>query len=223
MAADFAKIQIEPFGCVITTIGELCIFPINWASHKEFRKALVKPINECDPTEFIRQYLPYICFPKTSLKEGKYRPDKPVLTDNEVSSLTNYDLDKIAELYIDNNPYLFKELISKTKMNDKGGTEIYHEYGVVGYPKNENETYTQYLLRLSIKKEEKLSEQLGKTLSSTIDIKSFSNELGESIKNTLSLGASLRKTMESIRPAEKPVMIKIEAESPKSIYQSWPA
>ncbi|MGO9620306.1 MAG: hypothetical protein ACLPT6_02735, partial [Desulfobaccales bacterium] len=216
MAVDLSKaLQIEPFGCVITTIGELCLFSISWGNQVEFRKQLGKSINEWDPAEFLRKYVRYVCFPKASLKEGKYKPDKPVLTDNEISSLTDDDLEKIAELYVVNNPYLFKELITKTEKNDKGEMVFSGEYGDVEYPKNEDETYTQYLFRLFIKKDEKESKLVGKTISSMIGLKTFSNGLGKSIQNTLSWGDSLRKTMESIRLAETPAIVHFETVSPE--------
>jgi hypothetical protein len=46
------------------------------------------------------------------------------------------------------------------------------------------------------------------------DIKSFSNTLGNSIKNTLSWGNSLKKTMESIRPVSITNMMPVEPRSP---------
>ena len=84
------------------------------------------------------------------------------------------------------------------------GSKVSIGYGETEYPKNENETYKQYLLRLSIIKDEELGKGIAKTISSIMpEIKSFSNALGNSIKDTLSWGESLNKTMESIRPIDR--------------------
>ncbi len=197
MAFDLAKIPYEPFGCVTTTIGELCVFSISSANEQELLHGTGKPIKEYESSEFIRKFIRYTCFPKTSLKESRNKPVEPLLTDKDILSLTGDELEAIAKLYIENNEYLFKKLIFKTKEDDQGQTVHYPEYGEVEYPKNDKENYTQYLLRLHIKKEEKQKKQMDRMFSG---INSFSEGLGTSIKNTLSVGDSLRKTMESIRP-----------------------
>lgn len=197
MAIDLANIPYKPFGCINTTIGELCIFSISAGNEEELYQELYKPINECETTIFMRKFVSYICYPKDSLKEGQNKPNKPLLTDEDILSLTDDDLEAIAKLYIENNEYLFKKLAFKKDKNDQGLTVVSPEYSEVEYPKNENENYTQYLLRLNIEKKEKHKRQAEKMFSG---INSFSNALENSIKNTLSLGNSLKKTVESIRP-----------------------
>jgi len=200
MAFDLATLREEPFACVSTTIGELCVFAISYAGQQEVYKELDNPTNEYKATDFVRKYARYVCFPKISLKEGKYKPDKLILDDNAISSLTDDDLETIAKLYIENSEYLFKKVIFKEKTDDQGIIVNYEEYGGVEYPKTEKESCTQYLLRLSIKDNEKQKKQMEKMLGSLSGVHSFSNALEDSIKKTLTWGDSLRKTMESIRP-----------------------
>jgi DNA-binding ferritin-like protein len=201
----------EPYGCVHTTIGELCVFCITGGDQEELHKELGKPINECEPMDFVRKFIRHICFLKSSLKEGKYKPDKPLLTNDDISSLTENELEAIAKLYIEHNEYLFKKTIWEKKQDDKGETVNYIEYGEIEYPRHENENYTQYLTRLSIKEEEKLRKQMEEMLKG---LKSFSDSLKNSIKSTLSWGDSLRKTLESIRPVQFTSIKPIEPKLP---------
>ena len=189
----------EPFECIHTAIGELCIFSISCGSQTELYKEIAKPISECEPKEFIKFLISYICFSKTSLKEGKYKPDNSQLTNDDVSSLTDDDLEAIAKVYVENNEDLFKKLIFNNEKNDAGETIYKSEYGGIEYPRYENESYIQYLLRLSVKSEEKQRKLMEDMFGSVLGLKNFSNKLVDNIKNTLSLGDSLKKTMESIR------------------------
>lgn len=204
--ADIKKLILnykkEPYGFVDTSIGELCVFYVSVKDQMAIAEELGKPISKCQPIDFVRSFSKYICFPKSSLKEGKYKPDNPILKNSDISSMTENDLESIVKLYIENNEYLFKKELNKERKEEDGTTVHYIEYGEIEYPRNENESYIQYLTRLSIKEEEKHAEQMKKALGSfsSLGLTNFSNPLNESIKNSLFLGESFKKTLESIKP-----------------------
>jgi len=89
----------------------------------------------------------------------------------------------------------------KTKKNEKGNSVLYQELRGVIHPRNDDETYVNYLLRLSIIEENNQREQLVKLTEPYGAITGFSNTLTESIKNSLLMGDSLKKRMEAFRPS----------------------
>jgi len=153
-----------------------------------------------------------VCFPKGSLKEEKYKPDNPILTDKDVNELTEDELEKIAGIYIDNNEYLFRKLEFKKKKNDKGEVVHYGEYSEIEHPRNEGETNISYLYRLSVLEIDKRKKQMEDMFKSVSGLGSFSSSLTDSIKNTLTMGDSLSKALESIRPISVPELRPIERE-----------
>ena len=139
MTIDIGKIlQAEPYDCVRTAIGELCIFGISLGGQIKLRKEIGRALSECQPIEFVKQLVPHICFPRTSLKEGRYKPDNPVLTSDDVSSITQEELEQIAKIYVETSEYLFKKLTFEKRKNDKGETVSCGKYGEIEYPHQEN-------------------------------------------------------------------------------------
>lgn len=203
----------KAYACIETSIGELCIFSINVKGQAELHKQLNDSLEDCTPTDFVRTLCVYICFPKDSLKEEEYKPDNPVLTVEDASKLTEEELEKIAGIYIENNEYLFKKLEFKKKKNEKGETVNYGEYNEIEHPKYEDETNISYLYRLSILEREKHKKQLEDMFKSVSGLGSFSSKLADSIKNTLTMGDSLSKAMESIRPIKMSELRPRERES----------
>ncbi|RTE64247.1 hypothetical protein EH243_18335 [Amphritea opalescens] len=214
MALDLGKLfKREAYDCIVTSIGELCVFGINAKRQIELHKNLNSSLGDCIPADFIRNLCVYICFPKDRLKEEKYKPDKPILTNEDVSKLTEDELEKIAGIYIDNNEYLFKKREFKEKKNEKGEIVNYEEYNEIEHPRNEEETNISYLYRLSILEKEKYKKHMEDMFKSVSGIDSFSSNLTDSIKNTLTMGDSLSNAMESIRATSMPKLRPIERES----------
>jgi len=206
------NLKQELHGCITTAIGEICVFGITCGGEEQLYKDLGKPISECEPTDFIRKLVRHICFFEPSLKEGKYKPDKPLLTNDDISSLTNDDMEAIAKLYVENSEYLFKKLMWKTKKDNEGKAVQHSEYGEIEYPQNQDETYTQYLTRLYIKKEEKRKKQMEKMLRG---FQAFSSPLENSIKNTLAWGDYLNRTMESMQTVQPLSLRVVEPKVPE--------
>ena len=196
MALNLGKLlKPEAYACIDTCIGEICIFDINVKSQTELHKKLGASLKEQAPEDFVRNFCLYVCFPKESLKENKYKPDSPVLTDDDVIKLSDEDLENIAGIYIDNNEYLFKKLTFRNKKSEEGETVNYGEYKEIEHAKKENESNTFYLHRLSILEGEKRKKQFEDMLKSASGLSGFSSKLTDSIKNTLSWGDSLSKAM----------------------------
>jgi len=215
MALDLGKLlKQEAYACVDTCIGELCVFSINVKGQTELHKKLDTSLKECSPSDFVRSFCLYVCYPKESLKDNKYKPESPVLTDDDVNKLSEDDLEKIAGIYIENNEYLFKKLVFKKKTNEKGETVNYGEYEEIEHPRNEKESNIFYLHRLSILEDEKRKKQFDDMFKSVSGFRGFSSKLTDSIKDTLTWGNSLSKAMESIRPINQPHIRPIDYEIP---------
>lgn len=215
MSLNLGKLlKQEAYACIETSLGELCVFGINVKGQIELQKNLESSIEDCLPSDFIRNLCVYVCFPKDSLKEEKYKPDSPVLTTEDVKILAEDELDKIAGTYIDNSEYLFKKLEFKKKKNDKGKIVNYGEYKEIVHPRNEEETNVSYLYRLSVLQIEERKKQMDGLFKSVSGLGNFSSALTDSIKNTLTMGDSLSKAMESLRPIHMPELSPIEREPP---------
>lgn len=186
----------EPYGCIQTAIGELCIFGLTVGNSRELDKSLGKPLDKCEPIEYARHLCIYICYPKASLHEGKYKPDKPILSPTDISSLTDADLEAIARFYIEYNEHLFKKDTVGSETNDKGEQILIIGYGDVEYPINEGESYKQYLLRLALQHNEKQKKQFEKSYGT---FKNFSSDLETNIKKSLAWGADLKSTIANYR------------------------
>ncbi|MBS4049913.1 MAG: hypothetical protein KGZ69_01765 [Methylomonas sp.] len=193
------SINLEPYTCISTTIGELCIFSITVGNQIELHSDLGKPISECDPIEYVKNLTRYICFPKNVLINGKYKPEKPILTSKDVDCLTNYDLEQISKSYIQNNEYLTKELILKRKENEE--KTISSEYGDVKLPQGDGESFIDYLTRAARIYDEKQMSRFDNIYSSFPKITAFSSPLEGGINNISSLGQSIRKTLDGIYPS----------------------
>jgi len=211
MALNLEKLlKQKAYACIETSIGKLCVFGINVKGQTELHKKLDRSLEDWMPADFIRNLCVYVCFPKERLKDNKYKPNKPILTNEDVSKLTEDELEKVASIYIDNNEYLFKKLEYKEKKNEKGELIKYGEYSEIEHPRNEEETNISYLYRLSILEIEKQKKQMKDMFKSVSGMGSFSSNLTDSIKNTLTMGDSLSKVMESIRPINMPKTRPIE-------------
>jgi hypothetical protein len=163
----------------------------------ELYKQLGKPLKDTEPNDFFKCFVRYICVPKESIKEDKKKPETPILTSNDTDSLTSEDLEEIAKKYVLDNQYLYgykeREKIKKIDLPN-----IKYEC-----LKAEDESYVDYLYRLTILEEEKTQETFKKLADSFSGIGNFSSELEKNIKSTLFLGDSLSKELEAFKtPSE---------------------
>lgn len=187
------------------------MFSLTFGNHSNLISDLNGPIESADPTEYIKKLIPYICYPTESLQENKYRPNFPVLSENNVERLSNADLESIAALFVKENPYLYKEQINKSKINEKGDTVAYSEFGDVKYPKNDNENNVCYLHRLLCINEKHRIEVLKSIASRMPNISSFTSGLSSDIVKNLALGNRLGERLEDLKSFNTPKAYKFES------------
>ncbi len=195
------NLKQEPVGTFESKLGKLYIFPFTFGSQKNLHKLLGKPFSEINSESFVKSLISEVCFLEKDLLVGKYNPDKASSIPREgIDKLSSEELENFAKTYVQNNKYLFKESRTKTKKNERGNSVFYQELGEVIHPRNDAETYVNYLLRLSIIEENKQREQFAKLTKPFGVVTGFSNILTESIKKSLLMGDSLKKRMGTIRP-----------------------
>lgn len=181
----------KSFCSINTSIGELYLFDISAGDQEKLFPLLEK---KSEPELFMKEMLIYICFPKNSLKEGGNKPDKPILTKNDIEKLSKDEIEQISQKYLENNEYLYKKTIEKTAKNSQGVNVLSFDYGEIKYPKKDNESYVQYLYRLATLDLQKLKDDIKRlTLN-------FSSNVLDSIKKTETLGDSIRQSLGEIRP-----------------------
>ena len=94
------------YGCISTSIGELCVFYFSAGNKSDLHKSLDGRMEECSPEKFVREFSRYVCYPKEILLEGECKPKFVVLTDEDIRKLEPSDLDNISKLFIENNKSL---------------------------------------------------------------------------------------------------------------------
>lgn len=192
-------LRFEKLNEIDTSIGLIHIFSLTFGNHSNLIGDLNGPIENTDPTEYIKKLIPYVCYPTESLQENKYRPNLPVLSESNVEKLSNTDLESIAALFVKENPYLYKERINKSKINEKGDTVAYSEFGDVKYPQNDNENNVYYLHRLLCINAKHRVETLKDIASRMPSISSFTSGLSSDIVKNLALGDRLGERLEDLK------------------------
>lgn len=189
----------KSIGRIHTTIGELEIFPINIGDHIDLNKDLGGPLKNCESLDFIRHFIHYTCFLTDTDKDGKSISSDKRLSFEDILKLTEIELDKIAELYIKGNEYLFKKQ-NLIKKNIDGREMVVVEPGDLKYQKKDGENNKEYLLRLFINEEDELRTSFEKAFDG---INSFSKGLSDQIKKTLDYGEILKRSTDFTRLQSK--------------------
>jgi hypothetical protein len=203
----------EPFGFVNTSIGTLALKRITLGIRGEMYEEFDKKLKDTLPSEYIKILVKYCC-----VKQKDKESDEILLTKNEISKLTDDDFEKIAKYFIENNDYLNRE--SKTKnVEEEGEILLTTEYGDISTPKNKDESFQEYLLRLTVKDDLETSESFKKFQG---NLASFSKNLQESIKGSLNLGKQLSESVYKIKNLniptfEPPIVPKTIKLSPKNL------
>nr|VFJ86794.1 MAG: hypothetical protein BECKLFY1418B_GA0070995_100488 [Candidatus Kentron sp. LFY] len=186
------KQRQEYYGRLDTGIGVLYVVHMQIKDLLALEKQLNRSVKECDPEQYIRNLAIFVCYPENALIDRQRKPKAPILSQDDVKQLTSSELDEIARIFVGHNDYLYKK-------DD-----------AILYPKNEEESYMEYLHRLSVIEEEEqgklfssLSGRYAKSLmekQNNLAVRlfgsGFSAGLSDKIGNTLSLGSSLGKAME---------------------------
>lgn len=206
---DFLK-NIKPYEIIDTSIGKLAIFDITLNEKTKIEDELNNNLQNSNGKEYLTALVKFACHKEKALEQSQSKPPERTLSDEEIKNLDEKDFEQIAKIYIENNEYLNKESIQKTKKDEKGVNVNYTKYGAIVLPKKENENYQAYLLRLEIEYNNKISESFKKSFG---NIASFSKGIQESIRNTISFGEQLNQSLKEAQAIRIP---KVEPIIPKS-------
>ncbi len=176
-------------------LGRLYIFSLVLADFEKFYKE-VKSVATLTPAQYIRALVKQVCHQENKLIDRQYRPEQPTLNENDVNLISESEFEDFAEKYITQSD-LNREWVSKAGKSEEGVNSVTLELGEIEYPRNEGEKWVDYLHRLAVIKEKKLSESFKKIARQFEGIEKFSKNLQEQMKNTFSLSDSLKKSIES--------------------------
>ncbi len=202
MAFTLSKaLEIKPLDNIDTSIGKLYLFTVSLTNQSSILKELNSPIEKANPHDYVKRLFVFACYPENSLKDEKYKPENPAFTLEDINNLPEIELEKIAQAYVINNEYLFKkpELEEKTNLDNKSNhsesTDLIH-------PKEGDESYINYLHRLSYLEQKKRLDKIKSMLPPQPNLESFSKILSNGIANNLMLGDSLARSSEAIRSVQ---------------------
>lgn len=186
-------LDVDPLERLVTSIGDLSMFWLTIGDSAELLKDGGRALAVTDPSCFVRRLTKYVYYPSDQLREGKYKPEHPVLSDEELASLTDADIETIAAAYLRHNDYLYNEEMEERQEGmEQTGTQL--GSGKTKHPKKDAESDAAYLSRLMLLYEDeqrKRWEGFHKRIS-----QSFSAGLTENITRMQSLGEGLRKSLE---------------------------
>jgi hypothetical protein len=206
---DFLK-KIKPNDIINSSIGRLAIFDITVSEKIKIEDELNNNLQDSNGKEYVSTLAKYACHKEDVLEKSQSKPPERTLTDEDIKSLNDNDLELISKIYIENNEYLYKESIQETKKGEDGINVTSTKYGNVILPKKDTENYQEYLLRIEIEYNKKVSESIKKSFG---NLTSFSKGIQDSLKNTISLGEQLNKSLNIAQPYRFP---KIEPIVPSS-------
>lgn len=185
----------DPLGFINTSIGTLAIKHITFRIRAKMYEKLDMDLKDTLPSEYIKVLIKYCC-----VKKNDSENEKIPLIENEILKLTEEDFEKIAKYFIEKNEDLNRE--RKTITIEENGEKILKtEYGKINNPKKENESYQEYLLRLTIKENLEITESF-KNIKETMS--SFSKNLQNSIKGSLEFGKQLSESAHKIKSSNIP-------------------
>jgi hypothetical protein len=191
----------EPQARIQTALGELCVFAINLRDMAALLEGMRTGASGTETPAFIRNFARYVCFPPSSLRDGKYKPTAPVLDAEALSQLTNEDLETLATSYLEHNGHLYHARVEQRSTNDKGQPVISFKEGDITHQKKAEESNAEYLERLFGVAEDSLrksNEEIAQTMQ-----RAFSGGLLQEIQRTRSFGDEIRKSLDQTRESFK--------------------
>lgn len=212
--------KIKPYKIIQSSIGDLAVFSLTMSEKIKIEEKFDNKLDEISAYQYIVEFIKYACHKKDVLDDLLSKPPETTLSEEDAIRLNNDDLELIARIYIENNEYLYKKVIRETKKNEDGIDVTSTKYGEVIMPKNDNESYQAYLLRLETTYNKRISESFKKSFG---NLNSFSKGIQESLRNTISFGEQLNKSLkaaQSIRiPTVEPFISTPKFKTENSIIQ----
>ena len=191
-----------PLAFFDSSIGELAVYPISGTHNTQLSHVLGESLESCDPKTFVRFLLRYICYPSTGLGEKRAKPESPSLSGDDIAKLGEDEIEEIADIYIENQPYLYRKGVVETATDPDGTKVNSFSYGETEHPRKDDESNVHYLHRLYVIREERDREQLERLRRSVMGRAHFSTALDKSIRDILSSGESMSKMLKGIRVPE---------------------
>jgi len=158
-----------------------------------------------EPEDFARMLTELICQIDA---QGDSAPSEKRLSNSESSKLTKNDLEKFAELFIQNNPH-FTEDIEKEKSvrstNEKGETVVSIEkFQSEELQKKESESNCQHLLRILPEHIKQSTERTKKLFGGTLGKYIFSNTTMDLLNENKRISSMLGETLHNYEPIKFP-------------------
>ncbi|MDI6449136.1 hypothetical protein, partial [Anaerobaca lacustris] len=183
----------KPIGFYDSSIGRLAIYAISHGHHTKLVESLGGTLSTCNPRDFFKRIVPYVCWPAEKLDGDQTKPNAVAVMPDDVDKLTDADLDGIAGRYVESQDYLYRKHVTETKKDAEGRSVLSTDYGKVEHPRQEGESNIHYLHRLMVLEEDRRREQM-KTLTKTLlGPTHFSQALSQSITKTLTMGDTLSR------------------------------
>lgn len=190
----------KSYQIIKTKIGNIAIFWSTLRDRDNIKKELGSDFEKGGSETYIKTLIKYICHKEESLI-NKDKPKEITLTESEINRLSSDDIETIAKTYIHSKKYLFREFISDSKETKEGDDLISSKLGDVEFPRNEGETYVDYLFRLEIEQNKKIKRAFENSFGK---ISSFSKSIQDSIRATASLGESFKNAVNAIQIPKLP-------------------
>jgi hypothetical protein len=191
----------KPAACLSSSIGRLAVFGISSGDQGKLLATLGTTLASCTPARFMKEIVPYICYPIDRLDADQGKPSLAMLSGEDVAKLTEADIEKIAGVYIDTQPYLYRKDVRKAKTDKDGKEAVSLECGDVEYPKEASESNAQYLQRLYAVQETKQKEWMDRLTGPFLGKAHFSPKSYTDISKTLAMGDSLAKALDAAQGA----------------------
>lgn len=180
---DLSKLMdVKPYSCFDTSMGRLCLFDYSVKDVEMHRELLGGNIEACSSGDYVRALIKFVCFPESELREGRYKPKSPILTDEDVRRLSDDDLDIIAVEIIKNYRYLCEENVSIVQRAVDGQDVTHSELGDIKYPKKPGESNVDYLYRVSVLYEKEQAEKIRMRMDETFGMPKTLRLVDEQVK-----------------------------------------
>lgn len=201
----------EPVGSFNTKVGELFVFSPTMSVWTKSNEELSGSQKEVTSEEFVRNLIRFVCYRETDLLNGRFKPEKPCLSREAIDEFSEAEIEIFAKEFVEHNQYLYREQEFVPKKNEQGGSTLTPEFGKEIHPKTDSETFVEYLHRLSIIDKDRQEKQAKNTtnlyekmfrnsMSATEKVKDML--LKNQINQTLGVGDSLKKMIDSMRQDE---------------------
>jgi hypothetical protein len=151
MAFDISSLsRLNDFYLETKAFGQVLCGSVNIEMSSKLGKML--KVSDADSIDFIRQLLHLICKKTmTGDTENSSQPQENRYTDDEIRQVSDDELETFAQYFIAHNGWLLHDPNGnerKVRTNDDGERVVSHTPKISDIPKDDDESYSKYLIRL---------------------------------------------------------------------------